>query len=152
MGSCRQVERRRSAGVPILKKFEEHSSTKGYVMIDQWTPIDVREFRTSWGVSHATASKNMSSVKAFFEFALRHQGRLGNLLPACCGTSRRLFKAGRPNRRINNGCLSPIEPSYSLQECTCRERQPSPQAHEGQRRVLRRFRLRMRFFAYLSAS
>src|SRR5581483_9088620 len=49
----------------ILKKFEEHSATKGYVMIDQWTPIDVREFRTSWGVSHATAGKNMSSVKAF---------------------------------------------------------------------------------------
>ncbi len=57
----------------ILKKFEEHSSIKGYVMIDQWTPIDVREFRTSWGVSHATASKNMSSVKAFFEFALSNE-------------------------------------------------------------------------------
>jgi site-specific recombinase XerC len=42
-------------------------------MIDQWTPIDVREFRTSWGVSPATATKNMSSVKAFFEFALSNE-------------------------------------------------------------------------------
>jgi integrase/recombinase XerD len=57
----------------ILKKFKEHSATKGYVMIDQWTPIDVRELRASWGVSPATSTKNMSSVKAFFEFALSNE-------------------------------------------------------------------------------
>jgi integrase len=57
----------------ILSKLKEHSAAKGYVEIDQWTPIDVREFRTSWDVSRATAGKNMSSVKAFFEFALSNE-------------------------------------------------------------------------------
>lgn len=57
----------------ILKKLKAHSTAKGYVMIDQWGPIDVREFRQSWEVKPVTASKNMSVVKAFFEFALSNE-------------------------------------------------------------------------------
>jgi hypothetical protein len=57
----------------IMKKLKAHSAEKGYVMIDQWGPIDVREFRSSWQVSSATAAKNLSIVKSFFEFALSNE-------------------------------------------------------------------------------
>lgn len=57
----------------ILKKLKAYSTEKGYVMIDQWGPIDVREFRQSWEVSPITAAKNMSVVKAFFEFVLSNE-------------------------------------------------------------------------------
>jgi site-specific recombinase XerD len=39
-------------------------------MVDQWTPIDVREMRTGWSVAPQTAAKNMSTVKAFFEYCV----------------------------------------------------------------------------------
>jgi hypothetical protein len=52
----------------VLKQLRGSSDAKGYAAIDQWTPIDVREFRASWGVLPSTAAKNMSVVKAFFEF------------------------------------------------------------------------------------
>jgi hypothetical protein len=54
----------------IMSKLKAYSAGKGYVMINQWGPIDVREFRHSWNVSPVTAAKNMSIVKTFFEFAL----------------------------------------------------------------------------------
>lgn len=57
----------------MMKKLKAHSAEKGYVKITQWGPIDVREFRQSWNVSSVTAAKNMSSVKAFFEFALSNE-------------------------------------------------------------------------------
>jgi integrase/recombinase XerD len=57
----------------ITKKLKVFSAEKGYVMVSQWCPIDVREFRQSWNVSLVTAGKNMSIVKAFFEFALANE-------------------------------------------------------------------------------
>jgi integrase len=57
----------------VMKKLKAHSAEKGYVLIDQWGPIDVREFRQSWEVSPITSAKNMSLVKAFFEFALSNE-------------------------------------------------------------------------------
>jgi integrase len=36
-------------------------------------PTEVREFRSSWSVSPQTAAKNMSIVKAFFEFCLSNE-------------------------------------------------------------------------------
>jgi site-specific recombinase XerD len=50
-----------------MKAFAE---TMGYVMLGQWTPIDVREMRTAWSVAPQTAAKNMSPVKAFFEYCV----------------------------------------------------------------------------------
>jgi integrase len=57
----------------ILGKLTAFANSKGYVMLDQWGPIDVREFRSSWSVSPQTAAKNMSTVKAFFEFCLSNE-------------------------------------------------------------------------------
>src|SRR5712692_5665250 len=57
----------------MMKEFKAHSAEKGYVMIDQWRPIDVREFRQSWQVSPVTSAKNMTFVKSFFEFTLSNE-------------------------------------------------------------------------------
>jgi integrase len=57
----------------LLGRLKDSSAQHGYVMIEQWTPIDIREFRASWEVSHQTAAKNMSTVKAFFEFCLANE-------------------------------------------------------------------------------
>ncbi len=57
----------------LMKKLKAFSEEKGYVMVGQWGPIDVREFRQSWNVSPITTAKNMSIVKAFFEFALSNE-------------------------------------------------------------------------------
>jgi integrase len=54
----------------LLRKLKAFADTKGYVMLDQWTPIDVREMRSVWSVSPQTAAKNMSTVKAFFEYCV----------------------------------------------------------------------------------
>ena len=56
-----------------MSKLKAYSAGQGYVMIDQWGPIDVREFRHSWKVSPITSAKNMSIVKTFFEFALSNE-------------------------------------------------------------------------------
>jgi hypothetical protein len=41
----------------VLKQLRGFSDAKGYAAIDQWTPIDVREFRASWGVLPSTTAK-----------------------------------------------------------------------------------------------
>lgn len=40
----------------LIKALKAFSDRKGYVLLDQWEPQDVREFRTSWDVSLQTAS------------------------------------------------------------------------------------------------
>ena len=62
----------------LLKRFVEFSEKRGYVMMDQWEPSDVREFRTSWGVSPQTAGRNMSMVKPFFEYCVANKWLTGN--------------------------------------------------------------------------
>jgi hypothetical protein len=52
----------------VLKQLPGFSDTKGYAASDQWTPIGVREFRASWAFAARAPAKNMSVVKAFFEF------------------------------------------------------------------------------------
>jgi integrase len=57
----------------MLKKLKAFSDSRGYVMLGQWGPMDVREFRSSWSVRPQTAAKNMSTIKAFFEFCLSNE-------------------------------------------------------------------------------
>jgi len=57
----------------LLAKLKAFADNRGYVMIDQWNPLDVREMRASWSVSHQTAAKNMSTIKAFFEFCVANE-------------------------------------------------------------------------------
>jgi integrase len=57
----------------LLNKLKAHSESRGYVLIEQWSPLDVREFRASWKVSPITASKNLTLIKSFFEFAVSNE-------------------------------------------------------------------------------
>ena len=54
----------------LLGKLKAYSDHRGFVMLDQWGPSDVREFRASWAVSPQTTVKNLSTVKSFFEFCV----------------------------------------------------------------------------------
>ncbi|PYR95719.1 MAG: hypothetical protein DMG16_29780 [Acidobacteria bacterium] len=57
----------------LLNRFKAFSEQRGYVMIDQWEPLDVREFRSSWKVSPGTAVRNMAMLKPFFEWCLNNE-------------------------------------------------------------------------------
>ena len=57
----------------LLTKFKGFSTARGYVMIDQWEPTDIREFRTSWAVSPGTAVRHMAMLKPFFEWCLNNE-------------------------------------------------------------------------------
>lgn len=57
----------------LLNKLKSHSESRGYLFIEQWSPLDVREFRASWKVSPITASKNLTIIKSFFEFAVSNE-------------------------------------------------------------------------------
>jgi integrase len=57
----------------MLTRLRQFSEQHGYVMIDQWQPSDVREFRTSWGICPQTAARRMSMLKAFFEYCLSNE-------------------------------------------------------------------------------
>lgn len=57
----------------MLAKLRAFSEQRGYVVIDQWRPSDVREFRSSWPVSPQTACRRMSMLRAFFEFCVSNE-------------------------------------------------------------------------------
>ena len=57
----------------MMNRFRKFSELKGYVLLDQWGPIDVREFRASWEVAPNTATKNMTILKSFFEFTVGNE-------------------------------------------------------------------------------
>ncbi|WP_321477681.1 tyrosine-type recombinase/integrase [uncultured Paludibaculum sp.] len=57
----------------LVTQLQAYSTKLGYIMISQWTPLDVREFRASWGVGPQTSIKRLSTVKAFFEFCLTNE-------------------------------------------------------------------------------
>lgn len=57
----------------LLKRLVAFSQNKGYVMIDQWEPIDVRQFRSTWPVSPQTAVRRMAMLKPFFEYCVSNK-------------------------------------------------------------------------------
>ncbi len=57
----------------VLNGLKSHSVSKGYVLVEQWTPMDVRELRTSWAVAANTSSKYMEIVKSFFDFCVANR-------------------------------------------------------------------------------
>jgi len=57
----------------LMARFEKFSETRGYVMIDQWQPIDIRQFRSTWPVSPQTAVRRMAMMKPFFEYCLSNK-------------------------------------------------------------------------------
>lgn len=57
----------------IMDKVRAYSVHKGFVLIEQWGPVDVRAFRDTWKVSVPTANRDMSVVRAFFDFCLSNE-------------------------------------------------------------------------------
>ncbi len=66
----------------LLEKLAVYCAVKGYVMLRQIGPVDLREFRSTWTVAPKTASTEMSIIRGFFEFCMcnewidRNPGRL----------------------------------------------------------------------------
>jgi integrase len=57
----------------LMARFNRFSEERGYVMIDQWQPIDVRQFRATWPVSPQTAVRRMAMMKPFFEYCVSNK-------------------------------------------------------------------------------
>ena len=57
----------------LLARLERFSAERGYVAIDQWEPLDVRQFRSTWPVSPQTAVRRMAMLKPFFEYCLSNK-------------------------------------------------------------------------------
>jgi integrase len=57
----------------ILKQFTVFSEQRGFVMIDEWGPAYVREFRSSWNVGPQTAPRRMSMLRGFFEYCFSNE-------------------------------------------------------------------------------
>jgi site-specific recombinase XerD len=67
----------------LMKKFETYSTEKGYIALARWdSPSDIRNFRTSWGVSPLTAAKNMSTIRSFFDFCMVNYRGIFTVNPA----------------------------------------------------------------------
>jgi len=57
----------------VLNSVQNYAASKGYVLLAQWAPIDVRELRTSWRVAPNTAAKYMEIVKSLFSFGVANK-------------------------------------------------------------------------------
>jgi integrase len=61
-----------------LTKLKEFSEQRGYIMIDQWEPMDVRDFRTSWAINPRTGARRMAMLKPFFEYCVSNEWIIRN--------------------------------------------------------------------------
>jgi integrase len=57
----------------LLAKLNKFSDQRGYVMIDQWETIDIRQFRSTWAISPQTAVRRMAMLKPFFEYCVSNK-------------------------------------------------------------------------------
>jgi hypothetical protein len=53
-----------------LDNLKRYCAEKGFVMLDQLGPVELREFRSLWTVGPSTARTEMSVIRGFFEFCL----------------------------------------------------------------------------------
>jgi hypothetical protein len=56
----------------LLAKLRAFGDGRGYVMLDQWTPLDVREMRSSWEVA-PNCGQGHEHGQGFFEFCLANE-------------------------------------------------------------------------------
>jgi hypothetical protein len=62
----------------LMARLVRFSEPRGYVMIDQWEPLDVRQFRSTWPVSPQTGVRRMAMLKPFFEYCVANKGMTSN--------------------------------------------------------------------------
>jgi len=56
----------------LMVRLNRFSENRGYVMIDQWEPLDVRH-RSTWPVGPQTAVRRMAMLKPFFEYCVSNK-------------------------------------------------------------------------------
>lgn len=66
-GSSRSTRRQYRYLLNALKAFSEK---QGFILLSQWGPAEVQEFRASWKVSALTKTKKLATVKTFFEYGM----------------------------------------------------------------------------------
>jgi integrase len=57
----------------LMARLSRFSEERGYVMIDHWEPLDVRQFRSTWPVGPQTAVRRMAMLKPFFEYCVSNK-------------------------------------------------------------------------------
>ncbi|HEY4089445.1 MAG TPA: tyrosine-type recombinase/integrase, partial [Bryobacteraceae bacterium] len=57
----------------LMARLAKFSEQRGYVLIDQWEPLDVRQFRSTWPVSPQTGVRRMAMLKPFFEYCVSNK-------------------------------------------------------------------------------
>lgn len=57
----------------LMVRLVKFSEERGYVYIDQWEPLDVRQFRSTWPVSPQTGVRRMAMLKPFFEYCVSNK-------------------------------------------------------------------------------
>lgn len=62
----------------LMARLNKFSQQRGYAMIDQWEPMDVRQFRSTWPVSPQTAVRRMAMLKPFFEYCVSNKWMQSN--------------------------------------------------------------------------
>jgi hypothetical protein len=81
----------------VLNSLQAFADNKGYVVLDQWQPMDIRDLRSSWKVAQSTSAKYIEIVKAFFRFC--HDNKWIHENPAKAIRPVK-SKADRPNERV----------------------------------------------------
>jgi integrase len=57
----------------LMARLVKFSEQRGFVYIDQWEPLDVRQFRSTWPVSPQTGVRRMAMMKPFFEYCVSNK-------------------------------------------------------------------------------
>jgi integrase len=57
----------------LMARFVKFSEQRGYAFIDQWEPLDIRQFRSTWPVSPQTGVRRMAMLKPFFEYCVSNK-------------------------------------------------------------------------------
>lgn len=103
----------------LLGKLTVFARSKGYVMIDQFHPIDIRDMRSGWAVSPRTATKNIAPSNHSSSIASRTNGfhgiRLGSSAtsaraPRATGVMSRSYH-GRGTKAHVRRLRAPIRPA-----------------------------------------
>jgi site-specific recombinase XerD len=94
----------------LMARLNKFSEERGYVMIDQWEPIDVRQFRSTWPVSPQTAVRRMAMLKPFFEYCVSNKWMQNNPArgiknPKTRDSADRASKNFRSLTMRSNGCM-----------------------------------------------
>lgn len=71
--SCGSARLTLAAYAERTKAFRAFSDSKGYVMLDQWTAADVRDYRATWQNGPRTRANKLNWLRIFFNYCVAQQ-------------------------------------------------------------------------------